>query len=56
MTVHRHGLDAQIRCSAGGHKILAEIVPMGACPEPAYFTTAPVKAIEKAWRAPAGHG
>ena len=35
--------------SAGGHKILAEIVAHGAhAHEPAYFTTAPVKAIEKA--------
>ena len=35
--------------SAGGHKILAEIVSHGAhAHEPAYFTTAPVKAIEKA--------
>ncbi len=34
--------------SAGGHKILAEIVAHGAhAHEPAYFTTAPVKAIEK---------
>ena len=33
----------------GGHKILAEIVAHGAhAHEPAYFTTAPVKAIEKA--------
>jgi acetyl-CoA C-acetyltransferase len=35
--------------SAGGHQILAEIVAHGAhAHEPAYFTTAPVKAIEKA--------
>ena len=35
--------------SAGAHKILAEIVAHGAhAHEPAYFTTAPVKAIEKA--------
>ena len=35
--------------SAGGRKILAEIVAHGAhAHEPAYFTTAPVKAIEKA--------
>ena len=35
--------------SASGHNILAEIVAHGAhAHEPAYFTTAPVKAIEKA--------
>ena len=41
--------------SAGGHKILAEIVAHGAhAHEPAYFTTAPVKAIEKALARAAG--
>ena len=35
--------------SASGHNILAEIVAHGAhAHEPPYFTTAPVKAIEKA--------
>ena len=44
----RHGVDAQIRCERGQHKILARLLRMGRMPTTGLFTTALVKAIEKA--------